>query len=143
MLLPPGAGTIWNVNSSPTKSGTMCSPRISMGQSIIGLGTQLTPTRRNVSPTKLATIAAAQLDFETRNREAVRIRASGTTVSGFNNIKTSPERNRCRSGSANGGEGMLVEPRHQRPNKNKTVPNTMAHTVNHSHLPTKCSACIV
>jgi hypothetical protein len=68
----------------------------------------------------------------------VRIRVSGISVNGFHNMKPIPPRNRCGSGRANGGGGMLVVSRHQLPMRNRTVPHRRAHTANHRHLPRKC-----
>jgi hypothetical protein len=93
---------------------------------MIGFGTQQAPARTKASPTSITATESPRGSFATKNRDLVKMRANVIRETGNINIKPSPERNRCGSGRANGGGGMSVDFRHQRPNTLKTVPKKIA-----------------
>jgi hypothetical protein len=137
---------MWNVNSSPISSGTLCSPRTLKGQSRIGLGTQNAPRKRNP---KLTSVIAAEYDrfdrfsFSARTPDAARISVRGISENGLYNIRPSPESKREGSGKASGGVGILVEYRHQFPKRNSAVQKRRAEMANRSHRLRECSGCFI
>ena len=134
---------MWNVNSSPISSGTLCAPRTLMGQSRIGFGTQNAPRMTNAKATNVIAAEHDRLSFSARKADAARIRVRGISENGLYNINPSPESKREGSGRASGGRGILVEYRHQFPKRNNAVPRGRAEMANRSHRLRECSGCFI